>query len=133
MIWVGVAGPATNVAWALVIIALMKIGISTGLFLPGGRLHLNYALYTLLFRCLQINIVLLVFNMLPIPPLDGSRIVEGVLPDEHANEYAKIKPYGFMILILLLSAGWLHPRLNILGWLLSSAVYGVMGIFSLPM
>ena len=132
MIWVGLAGPVTNVIWSLILIVVMKAGINTGLFLPGGLLHLKFAPYFLLFRCLQINIVLLVFNMLPIPPLDGSRVLEGLLPDEYANEYAKIKPYGFMILILILSAGWIHPNLSILGRLFYFVMNGVVRIFALP-
>jgi len=78
----------------------------------------------LLFRCLQMNIVLLVFNMLPIPPLDGSRILEGLLPDEYAEKYARIKPYGFMILIMLMFFG-------VLGRLLYFVIYLVVRIFAL--
>ena len=54
---------------------------------------------------ITINVVLAVFNLVPIPPLDGSRIVMGLLPDSLAYKYAKIEPYGFFILILLLFSG----------------------------
>ena len=133
MVWVGIAGPATNVIWMLVLIAIMKIGVSTGALLPGSRIYFNGVSYLVLFIAMRINIVLLVFNMLPIPPLDGSRVVEGLLPDKYSEEYAKIKPYGFMILIGILSLGWIHPRLSILGQLLGFATELVVKIFRVPM
>ena len=104
MIWVGLAGPATNIAWALILI----ITIKSGIFLQGSRLYLNGAPYVLLFICLRINIVLLVFNMLPIPPLDGSRVVEGLLPDKYTEEYSRLGRYGFIIIIILMFTGVLH-------------------------
>jgi len=69
--------------------------------------------------------------MLPIPPLDGSRVVEGLLPDKYADEYARIKPYGFIIIIMILSMGWISPKLSILGGLLSFAIDLVVKIFGL--
>jgi len=120
MVWVGLAGPATNIIWAAFIILLMK----SGLFLSGSRFYFGGAPYLLLFMCLQMNIVLLVFNMLPIPPLDGSRIVEGLLPDEYADKYASIKPYGFIIIIMLMFLG-------VLGRLLYFVIYLIVRIFAL--
>jgi len=120
MVWVGLAGPATNIIWAAFIILLMK----SGLFLSGSRLYFSGAPYLLLFRCLQMNIVLLVFNMLPIPPLDGSRILEGLLPDEYADKYASIRPYGLIIIIMLMFLG-------VLGRLLYFVIYLIVRIFAL--
>ncbi len=131
MMWVGIAGPATNVLWALGLIIIMKAGLNTGLLMPGSRIYLKGVPYLFLFMAMQINIVLLVFNMLPIPPLDGSRVVEGLLPDKYAEEYARIKPYGFIIIIMILSMGWIDQRLNILGRLLSFAIDLVVNIFGL--
>lgn len=120
MVWVGLAGPATNIIWAAFIILLMK----SGLFLSGSRLYFGGAPYILLFMCLQMNIVLLVFNMLPIPPLDGSRILEGLLPDEYADRYASIRPYGLIIIIMLMFLG-------VLGRLLYFVLHLIVRIFAL--
>ncbi|MBD3182461.1 site-2 protease family protein [Candidatus Poribacteria bacterium] len=116
MIWVGLAGPSTNIAWSLIFIILMK----SGLFSPASPVYL------LFFICMYINIILLVFNMIPIPPLDGSRVVEGLLPDKYAEEYSKIGRYGFLILMGLMFFG-------ILGRLFSFVIYLIMIIFSLSL
>ncbi len=111
MIWVGLAGPVTNVIWALILIFAMKTGVRSGILLPGSRIYLNGAPYVLLFFCLRINIILLVFNMIPIPPLDGSRILEGLLPDRYAEEYAKLGRYGIILIVLLMVTGVLGQLL----------------------
>ena len=120
MVWIGLAGPGANVAWALGLIILMK----TGIFSPGSRLYFNGAPYLLLFICMQMNIILLVFNMLPIPPLDGSRVVEGLLPDKYAEEYARLKPYVFVIIIPLMFFG-------VLGQLFFFVISLVVKVFGL--
>ena len=57
---------------------------------------------------LQLNLLLAVFNMLPIPPLDGGNVLAGVLPEPMAVSYDRfIRPYGFVILIVLMATGWL--------------------------
>ena len=114
MIWVGLAGPSTNVAWALALIIIMK----SGLFSPA------HPIYFVLFICMYINIILLVFNMLPIPPLDGSRVVEGLLPDRYADQYSRLRPYGFMILMVLVFLG-------VFGRLLFFVLSLVIGIFAI--
>ena len=114
MIWVGLAGPSTNVAWALALIIIMK----SGLFSPA------HPVYFVLFICMYINIILLVFNMLPIPPLDGSRVVEGLLPDRYADQYSRLRPYGFMILMVLVFLG-------VFGRLLFFVLSLVIGIFAI--
>jgi len=90
IIWVGLAGPFANVAWALILIFIMKAGI----FSPASPI------YFLLFICMWVNIVLLVFNMIPIPPLDGSRVVEGLLPDRYVEQYSRTSSYISFILII---------------------------------
>ena len=130
MIWVGLAGPATNVVWTLILIALTKISIRTGIVtvslnLRYGIPESNSPIYLLLFMCVSINIVLLVFNLIPIPPLDGSRVVEGLLPDRYAEQYSSLGRYGFMILIGLMFLG-------ILGQLFGFVLRLVITTFSMP-
>jgi Zn-dependent protease len=64
---------------------------------------------------LQINIFLALFNLLPIPPFDGSHIVEGLLPRAAARQYARVRPVGLvLIIVLLVVLPWLVPGLNII-------------------
>ncbi len=94
MMWVGLAGPATNFAVALflaLVFRLLAISASLGA--------------VILFYGITINLILGFFNLIPIPPLDGSRILTGLLPEEYAYKLSRIEPFGFMILIILFISG----------------------------
>ncbi len=93
MMLVGAAGPLSNFIFAFVLIQIMR-------FVPSTPM-LDFILKNLIF----VNVLLGVFNLIPIPPLDGSRIVSGLLPPEISNEYSKIEPYGFYIILILV---WLN-------------------------
>ncbi|MDE0830753.1 MAG: site-2 protease family protein, partial [Vicinamibacterales bacterium] len=77
------------------------------------------------FRMVQLNLLLALFNMLPIPPLDGGNVLAGILPEALAASYDRlVRPYGFVILIVLMATGWLYrligpPLSFLMGWLLS--------------
>ena len=95
MIWVAAAGPAMNVALALV----SALGLVVALLLHAA---LNsWAVAGLIFS-VQINLVLAILNLMPLPPLDGGRVVTGLLPMRLAIPYAKLERFGMLILIALL-------------------------------
>lgn len=95
LIWVGLAGPAANLALALLTAAVMRLA-----HLPEGT-----AWWAAGATVVLINLVLALFNLLPIPPLDGSRVLVGLLPLPAARWVARIEPFGFLILIALMYVG----------------------------
>lgn len=110
MVWVALAGPASNfiqaIFWKLVLVALIVIGINEPFFLKmaqGGVL---------------VNLVMWAFNLFPLPPLDGGRVLVGLLPWKQAQMVSRIEPFGFFIVLALVLAGvvttwWLLP---LMGW-----------------
>ena len=115
MIWVAAAGPGTNFILALVSGLLLRMVLTLEPSLQLYRFQLGGALeggvmthYILLpiVKMLEIsvliNLVLMIFNLLPIPPLDGGRVMVGLLPERQANALSAVEPYGFMIILFLL-------------------------------
>ena len=104
MLWVALAGPATNLAMAVISAILAKFIILTASNVPlnSAAIAILYPMAKMLVASVWINLVLCIFNFLPIPPLDGSRILTGLLPEHLARPYASLERYGFIILILLM-------------------------------
>lgn len=99
MLWVAAAGPAANllmaIFWALIIkfgLAIPESSFATPMILMG-------------IAGIQINVILMVLNLLPLPPLDGGRMAVSLLPQRIAQHFARIEPYGFIILLILLFSG----------------------------
>ncbi|NMK48082.1 site-2 protease family protein [Achromobacter sp. Bel] len=107
MLWVALAGPAANllmaVLWAFSLRMMLESGMQESFWFQMGVAGVN------------INLVLMALNLLPILPLDGGRILFSLLPNRLAWQYSKIEPYGLMIVIVLLVTDVL--------WLLMRPVY----------
>jgi Zn-dependent protease len=80
---------------------------------------------TFLFYLAQINIILAAFNLIPIPPLDGSKILMGFLPDNMKYFFHRLEPYGFFVIIILLYLGVLNPVIAFF----RSMILGLIGLF----
>ena len=106
MIWVALAGPGVNliqaIVWALLYVVYTDFGVTEKFFFAmckAGVLR---------------NVVMFAFNLFPLPPLDGGRIVVGLLPLKQAYQFSRIEPYGFFIVMALVLTGvvnhlWLDP------------------------
>jgi Zn-dependent protease len=122
MIWVALAGPMANLvmalAWGVGLYLLQGVGVTEPFFLKmcqGGVL---------------VNVVLFAFNLFPLPPLDGGRILVGLLPIKQALLVSRIEPFGFFIVIALVFAGfvntlWMQPVM--------SATYTVLNLLLSPL
>ena len=106
MLWVAAAGPGANLLMAIGWALLFKLAISS----PQGALTIP--MMKMADAGMQINGVLMLLNLLPIPPLDGGRIAVSLLPDRLAWQFSRLEPFGFPILLLLLFSGLLGSILG---------------------
>jgi len=111
MLWVALAGPGANLAMALGWAVVMKLAN----MMPDSALSLPMSLMGM--AGININVVLMVLNLLPLPPLDGGRIAVSLLPHRLAYRFAMLEPYGMILLVVLLFSGVLGaviwPLINV--------------------
>ena len=122
MVWVALAGPGANLAqaliWGTLLLVLSGSGVTEPFFLKmcqGGVL---------------VNVVMFVFNLFPLPPLDGGRILVGLLPHRQAEMVSRIEPWGFFIVMALVifgvvSALWMRPLMTL--------TYGLIELLLTPL
>lgn len=108
MVWVALAGPATNILLAIASAILLAVMVQ----LPGDMVWLAQPVATMCQASIIINMVLCIFNLIPLPPLDGGRVAVGLLPERYAVYVARIEPYGFMIIVALLFMGVLQSLIG---------------------
>ena len=101
MLLVALAGPGANVVLAVISAILVK----TLLMFPVLPMFVLRPVAEMLVASVWINVMLAVFNCLPIPPLDGSKVLMGVLPPDMARSYARMEPFGFLVLLFLFYVG----------------------------
>jgi len=121
MALVALAGPGANLAMAIAWAGVMVLGKNLYLGLP----WLGIPLYAMGHAGIMINVVIGVLNMLPVPPLDGGRVLTGLLPARFSPLMARLEPYGLLIMLGLLATG-------LLGYIVGPPVYLVLKlIFSI--
>lgn len=99
MLWVAAAGPGANLLMAFFWALMIKLAI----IMPESSFAKPLALMGI--AGIEINVILMVLNLLPLPPLDGGRMAVSLLPHRLAYQFSRIEPYGFMILLVLLFSG----------------------------
>ncbi len=123
MLWVAAAGPLSNLFMALVWAALLKLAW----LMPGNQFTLPLSEMSKIG--IVINCVLMVLNLLPLPPLDGGRIAVSLLPYRLAVSFSRLERWGFPILLILLFTGILGAIMNPLVALAAGAIETLFGLY----
>lgn len=127
MVWVALAGPASNfiqaILWAILFAVLAATGVSERFFLEMAKAGV------------LVNLVMWAFNLFPLPPLDGGRVLVGLLPARQAYAVSRIEPWGFFIVLGLVLLGivstyWLRPLMSFGYWLLGLLLTPLNFLFS---
>lgn len=125
MMLIAAAGPVSNLILATASAFFYRM-------IPWAAGGLEWAwiiipIRTMLRTAVWVNVLLAVFNLLPIPPLDGSRVVSGLLPLRHAIRYSRLEPYGFVIIFLMFFTGIMDPVFGVAVRTLTLALFRMWG------
>ena len=124
MALVAAAGPLSNLIMALLWALVVKL-VSV---MSGGVVGAALPLIYMGIAGISINILLMVLNLLPVPPLDGSRVVAGFLPDPIAWKYGRLEQYGLLILLALMATGFLGKLMGPPMMWVENLIYRLIGI-----
>lgn len=124
MAWVALAGPGANLLMAILWAAIVKVSITLLPSTQGHTVLQQIAVFAIAAGSygIFINFILMILNLIPIPPLDGSRVVSAILPPRMAARYEVLEPYGIWILLALLFFGLLQsiiipPLILLMHWI----------------
>ncbi len=118
MMWVALAGPASNFLMAIMWLAILMLSINVGSQFLADMAQIG----------IQINLLLAVLNLLPLPPLDGGRIMSSLLPNKLSYQYDQLEPYGLYILLGLLFLGVFQTVILPITKLIQQFMYGGVGL-----
>ncbi|MGJ0516049.1 MAG: site-2 protease family protein [Methylomicrobium sp.] len=122
MAWVALAGPVSNLLMAIAWALLARLGVLIGVE------AISLPLIYMGVAGISINLVLALINLLPIPPLDGSRVVTGILPNYWAWQYNRLERYGFIILLVLLYTRILNAILEYPMYIAQQMFFSLAGL-----
>jgi Zn-dependent protease len=122
MLWVAVAGPAANLAMALAWALILRLALVA----PAN--YFSFPVQVMAQGGVLINLVLMVLNLIPIPPLDGGRIAVSLLPNRLAYRFAMIEPYGLIIIVALLVTRVLSGVIGPVVAVCRDLIYAVFGL-----
>ena len=124
MVWVAIAGPMANLVMTFFWVIILMT------FLSSANNNNQYAIFFVYMSMagIFINLILMVLNLLPVPPLDGGRVLAGLVPDKISNILSKIEPYGLFIMFGLLFAGLLNALVFTPSIMILLFIMSVLGI-----
>lgn len=125
VMYVSVAGPLSNLLQAIIVAILLSLLVH---FLPPRNNPFSIWFTNFLQYLILINIVLAVFNLLPVPPLDGSKILAGILPERYAYIIYQLERYGFIILIIAMFLGVFSAIISPVVYFIFHAIMGLVGL-----